>query len=465
MFSPLTNSTYRHLFAAQVMALIGTGLTTVALALLAYDLAGGHAGQVLGIALALKMVAYVGVAPVVGGFTHRLPRKLTLVTLDILRAATVLFMPFVTAVWQVYLLIFVLNACSAGFTPTFQAMIPDVLPEEGDYTQALALSRLAYELENLLSPALAAAVLTLISYRWLFDANALGFLASAALVVTTALPAAAQASREGGIIDKLTFGVRVYLRTPRLRGLLALNMAVAGTGAMVIINTVIYVRQLLDGSDREVAVVLMVSGAGAMVAALVLSRLVKRFGERTVMLFGGALMATGLLSGLLQPAFWGLLALWFALGAGSAWVQTPAGNLLRRSSQPEDRPAYFSAQFALSHACWLIAYPLAGWLGASAGLTAAFAVLAGIVAAATLLAAIAWPQHDLEVVGHTHVEAEHTHRHVHDEHHQHAHEGWEGPAPHSHPHSHAGLRHAHVFRIDRHHPHWPIQVSNGEGGL
>ncbi len=49
--SPLANSTYRRLLAAQVVALVGTGLSTVALALLAYELAGGQAGVVLGVAL------------------------------------------------------------------------------------------------------------------------------------------------------------------------------------------------------------------------------------------------------------------------------------------------------------------------------------------------------------------------------------------------------------------------------
>ncbi|WP_280109901.1 hypothetical protein [Azospirillum sp. B506] len=39
-------------------------------------------------------------------------------------------LPFVTEVWQVYVLIFVLQAESAAFTPTFQATIPDVLPDE-----------------------------------------------------------------------------------------------------------------------------------------------------------------------------------------------------------------------------------------------------------------------------------------------------------------------------------------------
>ena len=40
MLSVLRHPVYRSLFAAQVLSLIGTGLTTVALALLAYELAG-----------------------------------------------------------------------------------------------------------------------------------------------------------------------------------------------------------------------------------------------------------------------------------------------------------------------------------------------------------------------------------------------------------------------------------------
>lgn len=142
MLSVLNNRTYRHLFTAQVIALVGTGLMTVALGLLAYELAGADAGAVLGTALAIKMLAYAGVAPVAQAFADRLPRRSLLVALDLVRAAVALCLPFVTEVWQIYLLIFVLQAASAGFTPTFQATIPDILPDEEDYTKALSLSRL-----------------------------------------------------------------------------------------------------------------------------------------------------------------------------------------------------------------------------------------------------------------------------------------------------------------------------------
>src|ERR687898_2318507 len=153
--SPLANRTYRHLYLAQVSALTGTGVMTVGLALLAYQLAGDNAGAVLGIALSLRIVAFVLISPVFGAYAHLLPRRQVLVALDLLRAATVLVLPFVDAVWQVYVLIFVINAASAGFTPLFQATIPDVLPDEAVYTRALSLSRLAYDLQQLLAPALA----------------------------------------------------------------------------------------------------------------------------------------------------------------------------------------------------------------------------------------------------------------------------------------------------------------------
>lgn len=98
----------------------------------------------LGTALAIKMVAYIGVAPVVGAYADRLPTKALLVAMDLLRAGIALALPFVEAVWQVYLLIFLLQSASAAFTPSFQATIPTILPDEEEYTNALSLSRLAY---------------------------------------------------------------------------------------------------------------------------------------------------------------------------------------------------------------------------------------------------------------------------------------------------------------------------------
>ncbi|MFK5979209.1 MAG: hypothetical protein QM488_10025 [Rhizobiaceae bacterium] len=57
MIDVLKHPIYARLFGAQVIALLGTGLLTVALGLLAFNLAGDKAGAVLGTAFAIKMIA------------------------------------------------------------------------------------------------------------------------------------------------------------------------------------------------------------------------------------------------------------------------------------------------------------------------------------------------------------------------------------------------------------------------
>jgi hypothetical protein len=89
---------YYYLYLAQVLALVSTGIATVALALLAYNLAGDDAGAVLGTAFAIKMLAYLGIPPIAMAFVERLPRRALLVGLDLVRAAVVLALPFVTQV-------------------------------------------------------------------------------------------------------------------------------------------------------------------------------------------------------------------------------------------------------------------------------------------------------------------------------------------------------------------------------
>jgi H+ antiporter protein len=442
MFSPLRNHTYRHLFAAQVIALTGTGLATVALALLAYELAGADAGAVLGTALAIKMVAYVGVAPIANAYADRVPRRSFLVAMDVVRAGVALLLPFVDQIWQIYVLIFVLQTASAAFTPAFQATIPDILPDDREYTKALSFSRLAYDLESLLSPTLAAALLTFISFDWLFAGTAIGFVASACLVLTTLIPQANTEARQEGIYDRTTRGVRIYLATPRLRGLLALNLSAAAAGAIVIVNTVVYVQSVLGRSEADVALALALFGGGSMVAALLLPRALDRLPDRSVMLAGAGLIAASMLfigiRSLSAPTGWELLlALWFVLGVGYSAVLTPSGRLLRRSSTQQDRPALFAAQFALSHACWLLTYPLAGWLGAQTGMAVTFLVLGALTVLGAAVAPLLWPAQDPEIIEHVHEDLPPDHPHLDD------------AVGIGH-----GRKHAHAFVIDDVHREW-----------
>ena len=443
MISVLGNRTYRHLFFAQVIALIGTGLMTVGLALLAFELAGDNAGAVLGAALAIKMVVYVGIAPIVGGFATKLPRRGFLIALDLIRASVAVALPFVDQVWQIYVLIALLQSASAAFTPTFQATIPDILADEEDYTKALSLSRLAYDLENLLSPMLAALLISLIGFHWLFGGTVIGFLGSAALLLSVALPQAIREDRPEKPLRRITRGLRIYMATPRLRGLLALNLTVAAAGAMVIVNSVVIVKGALGQSDTDLAFALASFGGGSMLAALVLPRLLERTGDRSVMIRAAVALPilmvgfAAIIAVTTPDGLWTwLLFVWALLGFCYSATLVPAGRLLRRSAHRGDRPAIFAAQFALSHACWLITYPLAGLLGSTANMPATLVVLAAVAAFGALTAARLWPVGDPKVIAHDHPEL-----------------------PPGHPHLSGSDRkgeHAHDYIIDDLHPHWPV---------
>lgn len=83
----------------------------------------------------------------------------------------------------------------------------------------------------------------------------------------------------------------------------------------------------------------------------------------------------------------------------------------------------FAAQFTLSHACWLVAYPLSGWLMTEFG---AVPALLGLIVALR-----AWPSGDPLTLEHSH----------------------DNLAP-DHPHLQGQRTHRHALVIDDLHPHW-----------
>lgn len=181
-----------------------------------------------------------------------------------------------------------------------------------------------------------------------------------------------------------------------------------------------------------------------MLVALVLPKLLERASDRRVMLTAATAMAAALVATavlwVMAPERIGwstLIPAWVVLGMSYAGLVTPGGRLLRRSAQSTDLPQLFAAQFSLSHVCWLLAYPLAGWLGAQLGLGVALAALSALATLGLIAAARAWPKNDPTVVPHDHPEL---------------------PADHPHWREHgkdAGGAHAHTYQIDELHRRWP----------
>jgi predicted MFS family arabinose efflux permease len=116
-------------------------------------------------------------------------------------------------------------------------------------------------------------------------------------------------------------------------------------------------RDVLGGSDSDVALALACFGGGSMTAALLLPRLLDRMADRPIMLssagvLGGALLAFAAIASVTEATegrWLALLPTWAILGVAYSAVMTPSSRLLRRSaphcsppSSPSPTPAGFS---------------------------------------------------------------------------------------------------------------------------
>lgn len=400
------NRDFGLLFAAQIISLLGSGATTVGLALFSYRLAGGSsATAVIGDALMLRILAFLLFSQPAGVIADRVSRKKVLVAADVIRFGLVGLFPFITEVWQVYLLIFAVNAVTAFFTPTFEASTPEVVGEEqyvkalslARVAKALSLARVAVDVEAVAAPALAGLLIALLGVKWVFWFDALTYLVSAGLVLAAAVPRARKGAKPLSgptFLGEITHGTRVLLREASLRQALALSLAEATAGAVAIVGTVAYVRDVLGRGDAAFTLVMAGLGLGSSAAALTLGRAPGRYerdaGDPAVlhgrrhrwaslaMIAGGAVLGLVLLPGLLMPSLGVFAALWFLNGAGQALIAIPSSTLLAEHTAEEERGRAYAAHFALTHACWLATYPAVGHAAARWG-TPATSTAAGAV--------------------------------------------------------------------------------------
>jgi MFS transporter, NRE family, putaive nickel resistance protein len=402
------NAAFRKLFGAQAISLAGSGVTTVALALFVHQIAGAAAAAaVLGQALMLRIIAFLVFSQPAGVLADRMSRKPILIASDLARFGLIAFFPFITAVWQVYVAVFAVNCLTAFFTPAYEASLPEVVGEH-DYVKALSYSRVAVDVEAIAGPALAGLLLLMMSLRWVFWFDAFTYLVSAALVMGVKLPrrtapARSTAAAPGAFWHEITYGTRILIANSAIRQALVLSLAEAIAGACAIVVTVVYVRDVLGGTEGQFSLIMACVGIGSAVTAVFLSRLTRRVEEGSSnpesvhasrhrwaalsLLVGGVILSISVLPGILNPPLAVFGFLWILNGAGQALVAIPSSTLVAVHTSNDQRGRAFAAHFAITHACWLIAYPMTGHLASSAGPQRTF-TLCG--AACAVITATAW---------------------------------------------------------------------------
>ena len=272
MLSVLSEKSFRNLFFAQNFSLLGSGLATIAISLLAFDLTGQNAALILSGLFTIKMLVYVIFSPFAGAIADKFDTKKYLIIQDVIRAIAAFGLIFVSEIWHLYVIILLIYLSTAAFTPIYQSAIPKIFKDETDYTKALSLFRIAQDMENILSYALATLLLLFLNYNLLFVGTFIGYFVSALLISGIILPFLSKTSgeKENNFSINLTLGIKRYLSISELRGLMFLNLAVSAGGSMILVNTIILVRSSLELSEIAFSITMLIFGAGCIIAAIII---------------------------------------------------------------------------------------------------------------------------------------------------------------------------------------------------
>jgi MFS transporter, NRE family, putaive nickel resistance protein len=448
MFQSLKNPTFARLYVAQAISLLGDALTWLGLALLAVELAGNHAPRILATALTCRIMAFIVCAPIVGIIADKFDRKLILISTHLVRMVLVGLLPFIQTIWQFYLIVLVINIFHACFTPTYQATIPTVTKPQ-EYAPAMALASVTYQTLSMIGPGLAGLVAGWLGSRTIFWLDSGSFFLAALIMLTIDQPLTKPANQlelkpTTSYFARLTIGTRLLFGDRLLLHALSLQLVGAIIGGQILVNTVSYVRSILQLGDREYGWVMMAFGVGTIIAALIIAKIQKQVARHWIM-FGGAIL-------LILPMFWadrsswlGLILLWICVGIGKNLIDLPTQIAIGERIPQQQQGQVYAAHFAWSHLWWGIAYPLAGWLG-TAQPQSMFAIAAGIGLLLLIMVQLGLAP---SATAHTHAAVDHAHSHRHDRFHQHS----PGEEVHVHAHHHQSIEHTHFYWLNDHQHH------------
>lgn len=366
----------RRLWVAQAFSSAGESLAQIAMPLLVYDLTGS--ARLVGFIALVLILPRVVLSPLTGLLVDRVNRRRLMILADSWRLALVLIVPFTTGIWPLALLAFAIAIGNAVARPAELATVPSVAGPNR-LVAALSLVQVTSGVIRIAAPAAGAAVIAAIGPAPVFWVQALCFvgslLALRLLVVPNLVIARdAEESKELGLIDtaktEMWAGVRAIVSMPIVRGVTASETLWSLVAGAMVVAGVVYTQETLDLGERaEAAFALMTTSmaSGAVVGALLASRVERRIGRPTLLMVG-YLGPFFMCAGFFSPPMTVIYAAWFALGFTDAWAVISFQSYLAEAVPAELRGRVFAAWGAVVALGGALAFPLLGlvtpWLGA-----------------------------------------------------------------------------------------------------
>jgi MFS family permease len=283
-FAPFRHRVFLAFWTGAFLSNIGTWMETVGVGI--YVTAQTDNSSWTGLVAAAGFLPGALLGPVGGALADRVPRKTLLLATTSVQTTLATLLAFLAATGHpspgvVTVIVFAEGCAQAIGFPTYQSVLPDLVPPE-DLVGAVALSSAQWNLGRVLGPAAAGLVIALGGYGWAFAVNAASFFALIVAVLLLHLP---RPQYDGSTIRRaIGQGVAYVRRDPGLRVVMAYMFVNTFLAAPFIALVPAMGQIVLDDGTFGTTVLVIAQGLGAVTMGLALGPLTSRFGSRRVLL-------------------------------------------------------------------------------------------------------------------------------------------------------------------------------------
>lgn len=277
ILAPLRLRDFRLLWAGMTISLLGDGIFTVALAWQVYEISNAPTAlSLVGVSMSVPHIVLL----LVGGVaSDRFDRRRVMVAADVIRGIAVavfglLSLAGVLELWHVMVIAAVFGAGTAFFGPAFDAVVPDLVPEQL-LTQANALDQFVRPAAwRMIGPAVGGWIITAAGpgVSFLIDAGTFG-VSVVCLVLMRAIPVGHVEDRDGSTVRQIKEGFRYVRSQTWLWGtLLAATFAYLAFLGPTEVLLPFVVKNDMGGSAGDLGLIFALGGVGAMAAAIFMGR-------------------------------------------------------------------------------------------------------------------------------------------------------------------------------------------------
>jgi MFS family permease len=247
----------------------------VAVGWLAWELTGSEVW--LGLIALAEFLPTILFGPFFGVWADRLNRKMVAYIANVLSIAlsTLLFALTATGLIDIYLL-WVITAfvgiVSSAFQPVRMSLIPSLVPREL-LSEAVAAQSIVFNVSRFMGPALAGVAIATMGLASAFALNAISYLAMIAALLLIELRTKRSGGTKSHFFAELRDGIVYTIQHAAIRQQLLIVALSALFGRGVIVMLPAFAGTVFGGGSGTLATLTSVSGAGAVVAGICLTRL------------------------------------------------------------------------------------------------------------------------------------------------------------------------------------------------